>query len=449
LKFEFQVSSDIRSNGGIAVRAEPGEKMPYPNGKFVFDHPLIKLTHPESNAKDGSGTTHWIQSAALYIQPTAVPAVVAAKWHAVEVAVRGDTCSASFDGKLAFAKTLDRAAPTPEGFVPGLKRTKGRVGFQINTGTVLYRNVQIKELTSANEEGFIPLFNGKDLTGWKTHSSQPGNWRVDKGVLIGSGAGASHLYTTRGDYKDFHLLAEVRINDGGNSGIYFRSPFGPFGQTPWPTGYEAQINSTQKVDPRKTGSLLGNHGNLVVIRDSPVPPGEWFTLEVIAEGNHMVLKVNGKTTANYTDERRQFTSGHIGVQQLNAETVAEFRKIEIKELPEVKLNQPVKKRLPADPFKANSVWVDGTRALTVLERRGETFRARFVIGTTIDREVTGTIKDGKVAWLSKDVRPLKGGAGGDNQATITKDVVGDLLDFTWHDNNGNSGTFLLRLRTGK
>ena len=66
---------------------------------------------------------------------------------------------------------------------------------------------------------------------------------------------------------------------------------------------------------------------------SPVPPGEWFTQEVIAEGNHIIIKVNGKTTADYTDDKRLFTRGHLALQQHNPQTVAEFRKIEIKELP--------------------------------------------------------------------------------------------------------------------
>ena len=71
---------------------------------------------------------------------------------------------------------------------------------------------------------------------------------------------------------------------------------------------------------------------MVARRESPVPPGQWFTLEVIAQGNHIVIRVNGKTTADYTDEKRPYSSGHIALQQHDPETVAEFRKIEIKEL---------------------------------------------------------------------------------------------------------------------
>jgi formylglycine-generating enzyme required for sulfatase activity len=175
---------------------------------------------------------------------------------------------------------------------------------------------------------FVELFNGKDLTGWETYPAQADNWRVEKGVLIGSGPTVSHLFTVREDYKDFHLRVEARVNDGGDSGVYFRAKAGPV----FPEGYEAQINSTHR-DVHKTGSLYAGLGDAVVsVRKSAVPPGVWFTLEVIAEGNHFVVKINGQTTADYTDENRLFATGHIALQK-TLQTVAEFRKIEIKELP--------------------------------------------------------------------------------------------------------------------
>ena len=82
-------------------------------------------------------------------------------------------------------------------------------------------------------------------------------------MLIGSGPATSHLYTERDDYKDFHLRVEARINDGGNSGVFFRTPFSP---TPkWPSGYEAQINSTHS-DVHKTGSLFTRGTEVLVSR---------------------------------------------------------------------------------------------------------------------------------------------------------------------------------------
>src|SRR5262249_5354990 len=96
-------------------------------------------------------------------------------------------------------------------------------------------------------EGFVSLFNGKDLTGWKTPPNQPGNWRVEDGAITGSGPGMySHLFSDRDDYENFHLRAVARINffrsqekiAFGNSGIYFRSDKTLY---TFPTGYEAQI----------------------------------------------------------------------------------------------------------------------------------------------------------------------------------------------------------------
>jgi serine/threonine protein kinase/formylglycine-generating enzyme required for sulfatase activity len=183
--------------------------------------------------------------------------------------------------------------------------------------------------------GFVSLFNGKDLTGWKSHPKQPGNWRVKNGVLIGSGEGSerSHLYTDRGDFKDFHLRVEARINDGGNSGLYVRSSFGPAwpAKSPmFPYGYEAQIDSS--VDPARTGSLYAGGTVAVQFTDALVPPGQWFTEEVIAQGNRITVKVNGQTTAVYRDEKEISASGHIALQQNNAKTIVEFRKIEIRNL---------------------------------------------------------------------------------------------------------------------
>ena len=97
----------------------------------------------------------------------------------------------------------------------------------------------------------VVLFNGKDLKGWKVYPEGAGEWKVEEGILIGSGP-ASHLFSDKGDYVNFRYRVVGMINDHGNSGQYFRTKFGPG----FPKGYEAQINSTHR-DPVKTGSLYG------------------------------------------------------------------------------------------------------------------------------------------------------------------------------------------------
>jgi choice-of-anchor C domain-containing protein len=192
-------------------------------------------------------------------------------------------------------------------------------------------------VAASPSNGFVDLFNSRDLAGWKTDPSQPGNWRVENRVLVGSGSEASHLYTERDDYADFHLRIEARINKGGNSGLVFRSSIGPKwpAQTPkFPYGYEAHIDGDKLKD--KTGSLFVMNGGktsgraAVSIREELVPPGDWFTLEVIAQGEHLEIKVNGGKIATRDDSH--FAKGHIALQQIDPQTVIEFRKIEIKEL---------------------------------------------------------------------------------------------------------------------
>jgi len=172
-------------------------------------------------------------------------------------------------------------------------------------------------------QGFVPLFNGKDLTGWVTHPGQPGHWRVENGILIGSGAEWSSLWTVRKSYRDFHLRVEARINERGDSGVFFRwlEPQG---------GYQAQILGY----PAGTGSLIYSRTGKTDVhsRESLVAPGHWFVLDVIADGDHIVINVNGKTTADYTDAQRSLSSGSLGIEQRLPATVIEFRRIDVKEL---------------------------------------------------------------------------------------------------------------------
>jgi hypothetical protein len=177
-----------------------------------------------------------------------------------------------------------------------------------------------------DKEGWVQLFNGKDLTGFKTHPKDKAKWEVKDGVIVGSG-GVGHLYSERGDYKNFRYRVEAKINDGGNSGQYFRAQFGPG----FPKGYEAQINATHR-DPVRTGSLYGFKGCLIYKQLHK--PDEWFTQEVIAQGNHIIIKVNGKTTVDtkITDKNKLYLKGHFAIQQHDPGSHVQIRKIEVKEL---------------------------------------------------------------------------------------------------------------------
>jgi hypothetical protein len=204
--------------------------------------------------------------------------------------------------------------------------------------TLLVAPRGISEDRKDEEKGWVQIFNGKSMTGWTVFPRGTGQWKVEDGVLKGSGP-VSHLFTIRDDYENFRYRVEAKINDHGNSGQYFRAQFGPR----FPRGYEAQINSTHS-DPIRTGSLYPAFNPSlspadkakIIVTDMLVPADEWFAQEVIADGNHIIIKVNGKTTVDFVDEKNTYPKGRFALQQHDPKTVVYFRKIEVMELPSAK-----------------------------------------------------------------------------------------------------------------
>ena len=187
------------------------------------------------------------------------------------------------------------------------------------------------------EEGFVELFDGTSLTGWKA-SENDASWKVVDGTLICRGP-RSHLFYMGTDpakpaeFKNFHLKAEVLTKPKANSGIYFHTRYQQEG---WPSqGHEAQVNNTSG-DPVRTGSLY----NVVKNLEAPAKDDEWFTEEVIVEGNRIVIKVNGKTIVDHVEDTaavkdgRKLSSGTFALQAHDPGSEAHYRSIRVKRLPE-------------------------------------------------------------------------------------------------------------------
>ena len=344
LRLEFNL--EPRAASGVCLRAVPGEHMPATDN-YPYDHPLVKLI--EAPNREETGTYFWLRDdpqGGMYVRPDqAAEMKPAGSWNLLEVEMRGRSMRAMVNGKPVLNLTSAAAAQFPDGTLPGLNRTGGRLGLQQHTGTVRFRKIEIRDLSGTIAEApkppeFRPLFNGRDLSGWRTDPRQPGDWRVENGILVGTSRGNSHLYTDRGDYGNFHLRLEARINNGGNSGVYFRAPSGPTfpaDNPQWLAAYNA------KIDKDRLGGLIvdGAFGRPVIRNRIPLfQPGQWITLEVIVQGNRIEIKINGATTADYTDQERQYSTGHIVLQQHGRPTVVEFRKIEIKELDGTGEGQP-------------------------------------------------------------------------------------------------------------
>jgi len=190
----------------------------------------------------------------------------------------------------------------------------------------------------AEDSGFIPLFNGKDLDDWKI-SDKPGSFSVENGILIVNGE-RSHLFyngpVQNHDFKNFHLRVELQTHPVSNSGVYFHTEFQ---QTGWPSkGFETQVNNTHG-DPKKTAGLYNIKDNFT----APAVDNKWFVMEVIVEGKHIVTKVDGKVITDFTEPDpaappannlgRGLSRGTFAIQGHDPKSKVEYRKIEVKPLP--------------------------------------------------------------------------------------------------------------------
>lgn len=187
-----------------------------------------------------------------------------------------------------------------------------------------------------DQSGFVSLFDGKTLNGWKKSEENPDSLRVEEGLIVIEGPRA-HLYYDGelAPLKNFHFKAEVKTTPGSNSGIYFHTRYQPSG---WPKyGYECQVNISHS-DPKKTSGLYAVRD----VADPGVKDNEWYTQEIIVKGRHIQLIVNGKTMVDYTepenkqpetpDFERRLGEGTFALQAHDPESKVFFRNLRVKPL---------------------------------------------------------------------------------------------------------------------
>lgn len=169
---------------------------------------------------------------------------------------------------------------------------------------------------------WVKMFNGKNLDGWKA-SERPESWKVVEGSIHGSGE-VSHLFWMVEECENCEFKATIKLAPGANSGMYFRTAFGPG----FPKGYEAQVNNSHR-DPKRTGSLY----NFVDVKEQLVPDNTWWTQHITVDGNHITVKVNDKTVVDYTDEKNTYTKGHLALQQHDPKSLVWYKDLMYRKLP--------------------------------------------------------------------------------------------------------------------
>ena len=195
----------------------------------------------------------------------------------------------------------------------------------------------------AADEGYLSLFNGKDLTGWVYGGKPSGKgYQVKEGVLYCTDHDGGNLFTEK-EYADFSFRFDFKMEESGNNGVGIRSPREG---DPAYVAMEIQIlddNGKAWKDKLRPAQYHGSIYDVVPAkRGSLKPAGEWNSEEIIAKGRHVTVILNGNTIvdANLDDIKDEAvlkkhpglkrTGGHIGF--LGHGSRVEFRNMRVKEL---------------------------------------------------------------------------------------------------------------------
>jgi len=209
--------------------------------------------------------------------------------------------------------------------------------------------------SSFAQDGFKPLFNGNDLSGW---DGNPELWSVKDGCIVGKTMGPEQLAYNQfliwrgGVVKNFELRAMVK-QDGNNTGSQYRSRELPeVGK--WSVGgYQCDIHPTPAnnamVYGEKTGGILVQNGQSMIIdpdgmqwlvaKHAPVTVdvAQWHEYRIIAQGNHIVHKIDDKTTIELRDfdEMTRSREGVLAFQiHRGPAMTVQIKDVMLKELPD-------------------------------------------------------------------------------------------------------------------
>jgi hypothetical protein len=187
------------------------------------------------------------------------------------------------------------------------------------------------------ESGYVSLFNGKDLTGWKA-SMNPDSFKVENGAIVANAAGqASHLFydgpVGNHSFQNFDLRLDVLARYRSNGGVYVMTEFQPQG---FPgKGFEIQVNNSHS-DRIRTGSLY----HIVDLSNIPGKDDEWIPMEIKGEGNTITILVKGQEVvrwtqpadwqSNYDTASRKIGPGTIAFQSHDTYSVTAYSNIRLK-----------------------------------------------------------------------------------------------------------------------
>lgn len=178
-----------------------------------------------------------------------------------------------------------------------------------------------------------PLFNGKDLSGWKIVGGE--KWTVQDGQIVGeSASGHGGFVVTERTFREFEISVQFRSDTPGNSGVFYHTSFDGNGK--FLNGMQVEIDGEIN---RHTAGLHEPYGRNWVVWPAPenepvMRPGEWNDMLVKVVANRVITRLNGVQMIDFTDPNPKNSDGVIGFQIHGGKSAMKirFRNVFIRDL---------------------------------------------------------------------------------------------------------------------
>lgn len=311
LRFDYKYYPD--GNNGVAIRV--------PYSKENLTYVGVELQLLDDIAPMHKNIKPWQHNGSVYgLAASKDSEGIIGQWNTEEVTCIGRHYKVVLNGRTIVNADLNQVHD-PEALKthPGFLRDKGRIGWLGHESKFEFRNIRIKEVPTVEKdntppEGFVALFNGRNLSGWKGLVADPParakmspeklaaeqvkadkrmreHWKVENGEIVYDGKG-DNLCTMK-DYGDFEMLVDWKIPAKGDSGIYLRGS---------PQVQIWEPNSPGQFKPVDgSGGLYNNEKNpRHPLMNADKPVGEWNRFRILMVGDKVHVFLNGQLVVNDT-----------------------------------------------------------------------------------------------------------------------------------------------------
>jgi HEAT repeat protein len=269
------------------------------------------------------------------------------EWNTFRIRMVGDKVTVFLNGvKVVDNVTMENYWDRAQPIFP-----RGAIELQAHGTDLAFRDIYVRDLGAGaapvltgeeKAQGFVPLFDGRDLEGWIGNRT---GYKVEDGAIVfdPKAGDRSNIYTGR-EYSDFQFRFEFQLTPGANSGVGIRAP--REGDAAY-VGMEIQVLDDTapvyaKLEPYQYHGSV--YGIIAAKRGALKPVGEWNSEEIFIQGSHIKVTLNGtvivdgdlvEATRSGTLDKKDHpglkrNSGYIGF--LSHDTVVRFRNIRIKDL---------------------------------------------------------------------------------------------------------------------